>query len=214
VTAELVSFSLVALSAVFFVVDPVGVVPVFLAMSEGDSEAKRRAMAGRACMIAAVVLTFFALGGSLVFRLLGISLAAFQIAGGLLLLLTALDMLRSAPPGLRTSGEEIAEGARKEDIAVVPLAMPLLAGPGAIATVVVLASRARHGWEALPIVGSVWLTCLVTWLVLRGAMVIDRALGRTGRAILERVMGLILAAIAVQFVIGGVRDALPEVFRT
>lgn len=207
---EVASFSLVALSAVFFVVDPVGVVPVFIAITEGDSESKRRAMAGRACLIAAGVLTAFALGGSLVFRVLGISLAAFQIAGGLLLLLTALDMLRSAPPGLRTSGEEIAEGARKDDIAVVPLAMPLLAGPGAIATVVVLTSRAQHGWEIGPILAAVWITCLATWLVLRGALVIDRALGRTGRAILERVMGLILAAIAVQFVIGGVREALPE----
>lgn len=209
---EVVSFTLVAFSAILFVVDPVAAVPIFIVMTEHDSEEKRREMALRACVVAALVLIFFALGGSVLFKLLGVTLAAFKIAGGILLMLTALDMLSNHTSSTKTSAEEIDEGAHKDDIAIVPLAMPLLAGPGAIATVMVLSAQSKRLWEIIPIVGGILATALICYLTLRTATLTNRILGRSGRAILSRVMGLLLAAIAVQFMVTGVREAMPEIF--
>jgi multiple antibiotic resistance protein len=209
---EVLSFTLVSISALFFVVDPIGLAPIFVTMTAGDPPEKRRATAKKACLIFVGVLTFFTIGGGLIFQLLGVSLAAFKIAGGILLLLTALEMLQSKSPDTRTSGEEIGEAQRKDDVAVVPLAMPLLAGPGAIATVMVMSARAASPWLLLAIVASVVATAIATYYILRAAQAVDRWLGISGRAILERIMGLLLAAIAVQFVLAGVRDAFPEVF--
>jgi len=201
------SFFAVALPAVFFVVDPVATVPLFLAMTARDEAAKTRGMAARACLVGGLVLAFFALFGHLVFKVFGVSLAAFRVAGGVLLLITALDMLRAETAKTKTSPAETSEGLEKDDIAIVPLAMPMLAGPGAIATVMVLVSQ---GGETLrgtvPVLLAIALTFLGAYLILRGAKVVQRVLGRSGVAILERVMGLILAAIAVQFMADGARD--------
>lgn len=206
---EVIRFSLVAFSAVFFVVDPIATVPVFVTMTQQDSTDKKARMALKACVIAAFVLTFFALFGSVIFKMFALTLAAFKIAGGILLMLTAMDMLRSKQVSTRTTEEEILEASAKNDIAIVPLAMPMLAGPGSIATVMVLTAQSKHWWQLIPIVASVLLTMLIAYLLLRGATLIDRLLGRTGRAVFERVMGLILAALAVQFVLDGVREAFP-----
>lgn len=207
--AELLSFSLLTFSAIFFIVDPLLAVPLFLTITTGDTEQKRRSTARKAALVVGGVLTFFALGGGVLFKLFGVTLPAFQIAGGVLLGLTALDQLRSEPAKTRTSEAELQEGVEKQDVAIVPLAMPILAGPGSIATVMLLTAKSTKLWEILPILASIWLTALICWLVLRGASFIDRVLGRTGRAILERVFGLLLAAIAVQFVVDGLREALP-----
>jgi multiple antibiotic resistance protein len=197
----------VALPAVFFVVDPVGVVPLFLAMTRADPKDKIRGMALRACAVAAALLIFFAVFGHLVFQVFGVSLAAFRVAGGILLLITALDMLRAQPPATRTSPAETEEGAEKEDIAIVPLAIPLLAGPGAIATVMVLMSKRESGVEAGgPVVLAIALTFAASYVILRAAELVQRVLRQSGVAILHRVMGLILAAIAVQFMSDGAKD--------
>ncbi|MEW5738299.1 MAG: MarC family protein [Myxococcota bacterium] len=198
-----------ALPAVLFIVDPIGVVPLFVAMTARDTPEKCRAMARRATLTATGVLIFFALFGTLVFQVFGVTLAAFRVAGGLLLMLTALDMLRARPPGTRTTEQETAEGAAQEDIAIVPLAMPLLAGPGAIATVMVLMAQHGAAWESAgAVLAAIVLTMLVTYLVLRSAHRVKAVLRQTGIAILERVFGLILAAIAVQFVFDGGRELL------
>ena len=208
---DVFTFTLLAFSAVFFVVDPFAVVPVFVSMTEGDDDRKRARMAARACLLCAGVLTFFTLGGGVIFKLLGVTLAAFKVAGGVLLMLTALDMLRSQTPSTRTGPQEIAEGAAKPDIAIVPLGMPLLAGPGSIATVMVLAGRSTRWWELIPIVLSILATAFISYVVLRAAARVDRFLGKAGRAILERTIGLLLAAWAVQFIIDGWREAFPAV---
>ncbi|HNN95699.1 MAG TPA: NAAT family transporter, partial [Pseudomonadota bacterium] len=114
---DLMSYSVVAFSAIFFVVDPIAVVPVFITITEGDSEEKRRQMARRACVITAAILLSFLVGGGLIFRLFSLTLAAFKIAGGILLMLTALDMLRSVTVRTRTSGKEVQEAAAKPDVA-------------------------------------------------------------------------------------------------
>jgi multiple antibiotic resistance protein len=213
--SELITFSLVALSAIFFVVDPFAAVPLFLAMTKGDSAAKRRGMAARASLTAFLVLIVFAVAGAFIFRALGISLGAFKTAGGVLLLLMALDMLRTRAPAARITDGEVEEGAEKDDVAIVPLAMPLLAGPGSIATVVVLMGRARDGdwWQVVPVFGAILVTCVVCYLVLAAASQIDRVLGRTGMSILARVAGLLLAAIAIQFIFDGFADVLPGILR-
>ncbi|MDQ3265505.1 MAG: MarC family protein [Myxococcota bacterium] len=204
--SDYLSEFLVALSAVFFVVDPPGVVPIFLAMTRGDSPEKIRSMAKRACLVGGLLLVFFALFGAFLFQVLGVTMGAFRIAGGILLLITALDMIRAKPAATRTSPEETAEGLAKEDIALVPLAIPLLAGPGAIATVMVLMARGKTPLHAVPVLIAIALTFVGSYLLLRGASVVQKVLGASGLLVLERVMGLILAAISVQFVADGMKD--------
>ncbi len=207
---ELITFFFVALSAVFFVVDPIGIVPIFLAITANDPPEKVRQMARRACLTAYFLVSFFALFGTVIFKVFGIGLSAFRVAGGLLLMLTALDMLRAKRPGTRTSPEETEEGMHKEDVALVPLAMPLLAGPGSIATAMVLMSQGKTSslLYVVPVMLAITITFVATYFILRAAQLVQRALGQSGVAILERVMGLILAAIAVQFVADGARDLL------
>ncbi len=208
---DLLGLSLVSFSAIFFVVDPFSAVPFFLAMTRDDALPKRRETALRASLTAGLVLATFALGGAFVFRVLGISIAAFKIAGGVVLLLLALDMIRTQPSRTRITEQEVLAGADKEDIAVVPLAMPLLAGPGSIATAIVLMSRARAGpwWHAIPVLGAIAATAALCYVVLAGAARTERVLGRTGLAILERAAGLLLVAVAVQFMLDGLGESLP-----
>jgi multiple antibiotic resistance protein len=206
------SISLVSLSAIFFVVDPLSAVPFFLAMTRDDGPRERRETALRAALTAGVVLSASALVGHSLFRVLGISLGAFRIAGGIVLLLLALDMIRTQPSRTRITDKELEAGSEKEDIAIVPLAMPLLAGPGSIATAIVLAGKAREGpwWHLLPVLGAIAFTAVASYLLLAVADRIERVLGRTGLSIIERVAGLLLVAIAVQFMVDGLRQALPR----
>jgi multiple antibiotic resistance protein len=208
---EILSLSLVSLSALFFVVDPIAAVPFFLAMTRKDGVERRRETALRAAVTTGLVLSTFALAGAWVFRILGISLGAFKIAGGVVLLLLALDMIRTQPSRTRITEGEVEAGADQEDVAIVPLAMPLLAGPGSIATAIVLMARARAGpwWHALPVLGAILVTAIACYLILAGAARTERVLGRTGLAILERAAGLLLVAIAVQFMLDGLGEGLP-----
>ncbi len=210
--AEILSLSLVSLSAIFFVVDPLSAVPFFLAMTRNAGPAERRETALRAAFTAGIVLATFALAGGWIFRVLGISIGAFKIAGGVVLLLLALDMIRIQPSRTRITEKEVEAGAEKEDIAVVPLAMPLLAGPGSIATAIVLMARAREGpwWHALPVLAAIAITAAASYLLLAGAARTERVLGRTGLSIIERAAGLLLVAVAIQFMLDGLREALPR----
>jgi multiple antibiotic resistance protein len=212
---DVLAFALVSFSAVFVVVDPFAAVPFFLAMTAGDSVAHRRETARRAALAAGGVLAGFALAGAVVFRVLGISLGAFKIAGGVLLLIMAVDMLRTRASEARITEGEVASGVAKEDVAIVPLAMPLLAGPGSIATVVVLMGRARseHLWRVAVLLGAIAAVAALAYVVLAGASRVDRVLGRTGLNILERASGLLLAAIAIQFMIDGIGESLPGLMR-
>jgi multiple antibiotic resistance protein len=206
---EWLTFSLLSLSAIFFVVDPMGAIPVFMAMTRDDPPAKRRDMAKRASIAAFFVLSTFAVAGTVIFKVFGITLGAFKVAGGVLLLLTSIDLLRAQPQRTRVSPEEEREGAEKEDVAIFPLAIPILAGPGSIATVAALMGRAGRKAFAVPVVLSIALTCLAAYLMLVGAERISRLLGVTGLSVMNRVIGLIIGAIAVQFMFDGLRDTFP-----
>jgi len=208
---ELLTFGLVALSAVFFVVDPFAVIPVFLAITQGETEEQKRATALRASITAALTLAVFAGAGGLIFKMFGISLPAFKIAGGVLCFLVALDMMQARPSRTRSTPEEEKEGAEKADVAIIPLAIPLLSGPGAIATVMVLMSKTKSPIEWALVFLAIAVTSVATWLTLRGAGWIERKLSRTFINVLMRVMGLILAAIAVEFILTGVHEAFPHV---
>ncbi len=211
--ADLLKFSLLSLSAIFFVVDPIAVVPIFVGMTRTDSEEKKRAMAKRASITAFAILTSFALAGAFVFRVLGVTLSAFKVAGGILLLITSIEMLTGQKTRTRSTKEEEQEGEEKEDVAIFPLAIPLLAGPGSIATVTALMARAGRAVYAVPVVIAIAVTCFVSYLMLRAAVRISRLLGVTGMTVLNRVIGLIIGALAVQFVFDGLSDAFPRLLK-
>ena len=200
-------FALVTFTSVLFIVDPIAVVPSYLVVTRGETAAQRAATARRACIAAALILIAFAIGGALIFQLFGITLSAFRIAGGLILWLVAMDMLR-AQRTTQESTPELVEGEIKEDTAITPLAMPMLAGPGAISTVMVLAAQARTMPRKAIVYASIVVTALASWLVLRLAERLIERIGQTGIRVMTRIMGLLLAALAVQFVIGGTQEAL------
>ncbi|MBL8951552.1 MAG: MarC family protein [Myxococcaceae bacterium] len=197
---------LIALPAVFFVVDPPGAVPLFLAMTARDSRDKVRSMALRACVAGALLLFFFAFFGALIFKMFGVTLAAFRVAGGILLMLTALDMLRAETSKTKTSDAETAEGVEKEDIAIVPLAMPVLSGPGSIAAVMVLMADQDVYPRGLAVGIAILITFVVTYVTLMGAQKLTKYLGQTGIAVTQRIFGLLLAALAIQFIADGARQ--------
>jgi multiple antibiotic resistance protein len=210
---DVLTFGLVAFSAIFFVVDPLAVLPIFLAMTANESPAQKRATALRAAITCGITLTVFAAAGSLIFRFFGITLGAFKIAGGVLLFLVALDMMQARQSRTRSTPEEEKEGIAKADVAIIPLASPLLSGPGSIATVMVLMSRHTLFLYTIPVFVSILLTAIITWLMLRGAGWIERRLSKTFMNVVMRVMGLILAAISVEFVIAGIKDVLPTMHK-
>jgi multiple antibiotic resistance protein len=205
--AEFARYALTTLTSILFLVDPVAVVPTFLAITGGTSTEQRRATARRACVAAGAVLLGASLAGAWIFRLLGITMPAFRIAGGFILWVVASDMLR----GRRTTqegGPEIAEGQAKDDVAITPLAVPMLAGPGAISTTMVLAGQADTLTRSAVVYAAIVATMLMTWVLLRVAERLFARLGRTGIRVVTRLMGLLLAAVAVQFIVSGVGDAL------
>lgn len=201
-----VRFSLLALSSIFFLVDPFAALPTFLAVTAGSSAERQRRMAWKASLTALVVLTTFALVGQLIFKMFGITLPAFEIAGGIILLLIGLDMLEAKRSPTQESSEETNEAAMKEDAGIVPLGVPMLAGPGSITSVMVLVGQAQNRWQMLAILASIAITAVICYLVLGNSDKVARGLGETGIRILVRVMGLLLVALAVQYFVNGVAD--------
>ena len=197
------AFLITAFATLFVVIDPPGLVPLFIALTQGMDPAHRRAMARRACLIASVLLLVFGLFGESILGFIGISMPAFRIAGGILLFLTALDMLFER----RTQRREGQQPDPDHDPSVFPLATPLIAGPGAIATMILLMGQAGGTIGAkLWVIGLLAAIMLVTFLFLLASPPIERLLGRTGTVVITRLLGMLLAALSVQFVIDGVRQ--------
>ena len=192
-------------TSILFIVDPFAVIPTFLAMTVRDSPEQRRVLARRGAWTCAITLIAFALGGSIIFKIFGITIGAFKIAGGVLIGLNALDMVQARRSQQRETPIETAEGIEKDDIGIMPLGVPMLAGPGAISTVMVLALGAKSTAATVTVYVSIVLTSVITYFVLSGASMVERRLGQTGMRILTRLMGLVLSAIAVQFIIDGIK---------
>jgi multiple antibiotic resistance protein len=208
-SSPLIETAIYAFVTFFVVLDPVGMGPIFIALTRGETAEFRRQMAIRGTVIAAIILLTFAFAGDFLLRALGVSIAAFRIAGGILLFLISIDMLFArATPIRRTTPREIEEAEAKHDISVFPLAIPLIAGPGGLTSTVLLMGRAQADPLLEAVVLAVMILVLVIILiVLLAADRVTRWLGETGSNVVSRVLGIILAALAVQFVIDGIRDA-------
>ena len=195
-------FLVTAFATLFVVIDPPGLVPLFIALTRGMDAAHRRRLALRACLIATGILLAFGLLGDALLGFVGISMAAFRIAGGILLFLTALDMLFER----RTQRREGQHPEPDHDPSVFPLATPLIAGSGAIATMILLVSQAGGGVQGITAAVGVMLAVMAcTFAFLLAAPPLERMLGRTGTIVITRLLGMLLAALSVQFVIDGIR---------
>lgn len=204
---SLSEYCFLALSSLFVIVDPIAAVPAFIAMTPNDSVPSRLRMARLACLVAAGVLILFALSGQWLFRLLGITLPAFQIAGSVLLLRIAMDMLYARRSAAQETREETEAGASKEDIAITPLGVPMLAGPGAISTSLILMNQA-HGWaQHVALVAAILLVMFVCYVVFRLSAQGAQWLNPLALKLMTRLMGLLLSAIAVQFALNGLEQA-------
>jgi multiple antibiotic resistance protein len=191
-------FVVLAFSSLFSVINPIEAAPIFVAMTAGR-EAERRRMALRACIAAALILAVFALTGGAIFSIFGITLPAFQIAGGVLFTIMGLTTLRSDDRPDRAE-DVVATG----DPSIVPIGMPLIAGPGAISTVMVLVGQARDGGHRIALAAAIVANILLTLVILLAAPALVRRIGPTGQRIVSKVMGLITAVIGVQFILNGV----------
>ena len=208
-TGPLLETAIYAFVTFFVVLDPLGMGPIFIALTRGETPAFRRKMAIRGTVIAAIILLVFAFAGDLLLRSLGVSIAAFRIAGGVLLFLISFDMLFARATAIRrTTERETEEAEAKHDISVFPLAIPLIAGPGGLTSVVLLMGRAGNDMMMeLVVLGTMALVLVIILAVLLAADQFTKWLGETGTNVISRVLGIILAALAVQFVIDGVREA-------
>lgn len=204
----LVRFSLLALSSIFFLVDPFAAIGSFLAITGNADQARRKRMARKATFTCFIVLTSFAVCGQFIFRMFGITLPAFEVAGGLILLLIGLDMLEAKRSPTQEASGDTEEASLKEDAGIVPLGIPMLAGPGAISSVMVLVGQvpALWHWQMGAILASIAVTCILSYWILAGAGRVRSFMGETGIRILVRIMGLLLVALAMQFFVNGLTD--------
>ncbi|CUX81766.1 MAG: NAAT family transporter [Roseibaca calidilacus] len=199
-----IPFLISAFVTLFVVIDPIGTAPLFLALTQGMTAKQRRTVGLRACFIAALLLMAFAVAGEDFLNFIGISMPAFQIAGGLLLFLTALDMLFDRRSERRQNHADEGTGNLADDPSVFPLAMPLIAGPGAMATMVLLINDTGGTWEGTALISGVMLAVIaLVLLAFLAAAPLERMLRRTGTMVLTRLFGLLLSALSVQFVLNG-----------
>ncbi|ETX30693.1 MarC family protein [Roseivivax isoporae] len=195
------AFLISAFATLFVVIDPIGITPVFIALSQGASPLQKRAIILRACAIAAALLCLFAFLGEGVLDTIGISMPAFRIAGGLLLFLTAIDMLFERRTKRREDKAEREEDA--PDPSVFPMAIPLLAGPGSITTVILLMGEAQGPGGRAAVLGVMFAVLGIALVLLLLSGPIERVLGRIGITVVTRLLGMLLAALSVQFVLDG-----------
>jgi len=196
-------------TALLVILDPFAVIPIFLSLTQGYSPEERSRSVTLAAITVAVVLCLSAMFGETMLTVLGTSLPSFRVGGGIVLLLMALAMLRAQPDQMRTSSAEKAEAEGRENIAIVPIAIPLLAGPGSISTVIIQMHRPGAEYHLFWVIAIILLLSLLLWVVLRLATPIGRALGPIGLNILNRLFGLILTAIAVEIMANGLRGLFP-----
>ena len=210
---ELVEYILLAATSLFVIVDPIAAVPAFLAMTPHNSMAERVRMARLAAMVSSGLLISFVLVGQWIFQLLGISMSAFKIAGSIVLLLIAMDMLRARRSAVQETIEEKVAGTEKDEIAITPLAIPMLAGPGSMSSVVLLHAQAEWWGESVALIGCILLVGLSTYVILRFAATHGaRYFSPIAMKLTTRIMGLLLAALAIQFILDGIAEQKEKLF--
>ena len=198
-------FLATAFATAITIIDPIGMIPLTLSATAHASPERRNKIVDQAVLVAAGIMLFMGLVGQALLSYLGITLPAFLIAGGILLFLIAIDMLFARPVGTKGTEEEEREAAQVQNPAVFPLAVPMIAGPGTIATVLLLLNLTKGDrFEVVIVFGAYAAALLITWLCMRGATLLQRYVGRTGIHVVTRLLGIILAALAVQFVLNGI----------
>jgi len=201
-----VLFTIRAFVTFFTIIDPLGLVPVVIGLTAHLNDAQRRMIVTRAIIISATIIAFFALVGRFLLDRLGISLYAFNMAGGALLFLVAVDMLFGRPPGTRETRTEEEEARTRDDISIFPLAIPMIAGPGTIATTILYVDLATPNiLNLLSVAAAIITTLVIAWVVMRSSTRIMHLIGRTGILVFSRILGILLAALAIQFLLDGIR---------
>ena len=199
-------FTIRAFVTFFTIIDPLGLVPVVIGLTAHLNDAQRRTIVTRAIIISATIIAFFALVGRFLLDRLGISLYAFNMAGGALLFLVAVDMLFGRPPGTRETRTEEEEARTRDDISIFPLAIPMIAGPGTIATTILYVDLATPNiLNLLAVAAAIITTLVIAWFVMRSSTRIMHLIGRTGILVFSRILGILLAALAIQFLLDGLR---------
>lgn len=204
---DFLDFAVLSFASLFVIVDPVGLIPTFLAMTQSNSPAERVRMALIASLTTFGILTLSFLFGQKLLLTFGISLSAFEIAGGIILLLVAIDMLQARRTAIKETQEEKAEGITKEDVAITPMAIPMLAGPGAITAVILLTQKVSTFGHRMILAGTIFLVSAITFVVLWIVALHAHKFSVIALKITSRLMGLLLAAIATQFILNGLAGA-------
>ena len=200
-----------ALVTFLVIIDPPGCAPIFASLTRGTSAAHRRAMAVRSSLIAWAILMFFALLGRPMLHALGISLASFRIAGGVMLFMIALDMVFERRTQRREERAQSIEGTRQaEDISVFPMGIPMIAGPGSIASAMLWVSRADDAAEVATVLAAITVVIAITLVTLLAAGPLMRLLGDRVEAMITRILGVILSALAAQFIVDGLKESFPS----
>lgn len=193
----------------FVIADPIGAVPLFITLTTNQGEHEKRRTAKVAAATVAIVLVLSIFVGQPMLTFFGISVSSFRVGGGILILLMALAMMQARPSGTQRTPEETEEASAKDEVAVVPLGIPLIAGPGAISTMIIYAHQAMGWFDSVFLVLESVLVAASVWFALNLADPISKLLGKTGINIVIRLFGLILAAVAVEFIAGGLGQLLP-----
>ena len=209
---SLTGFLALAFTSLLAIINPLGAVPLYLAITATYTEPQRRRTLLRALLTALLVLLAFATVGTLILRFFGITTYAFKIAGGIIFFGIGWDMLQARRVGVKTTVEEELEGTSKEDVGIIPLGLPTLAGPGAITTIVALLGQTRTIPEKTMVYVALVLVLLTTGAILAAAPAILRRVSQTGLNVMTRIMGLLVTVIGVQFVLDGLRDAWVALF--
>ncbi len=211
---EFITFFVLAFSSIIVIINPVLVTSFYLSLVPNTPVEMQHTIIRRSTIASLIILFAFALFGTLIFRLFSISIGAFEIAGGVILFSVAWSMLHAKSSRIKETPEEIREAQASEDVSIVPLALPIISGPGAITAVIVLTGSAKD-WEHYGALFAAIVTVIgITYVTMRNAVRVKGYLGTSGINILTRLMGLILAALAMQFVIGGIKSLLPELAKT
>ncbi len=209
-------FAITVFAAIFAIVNPIGTIPVFVAITQDYTPEQKRRVIKKACIVAAGVLLAFGIFGNYIFAIYGITIPGFKIAGGILLFSIAFTMTRGQVPRSKLTGEEHEEALEKEEVGVVPLGIPLMAGPGAITTVMIYISLATTSNEMVFDLSAIFLSILATvvasFFLLKYSDRIFFFMGKSGAGAFTRIMGLLLAAIAVEFVITGAFSAIDSYY--
>ena len=199
-----VSFILLTFSSLFTLINPIGITPILLSMTEDESDSEYQVIIKKGIITAYIILTIFAIMGDLIFKFYGITIYAFMIAGGILFLRNSFDMIDSKISRESSTPLETKEAIQKEDISITPIGIPLIAGPGAITSIMILSSQTSSYVDKCIVHINILITLIITYIILLLGKKISKKIGTTGIRIIKRIMGLILLVISIQFIINGI----------